>query len=159
MSTAALDASGAATPPTTAVTTICAELGCHPLRGQFKCEFFPRTQLDDEERRTRTTIDKREKVPPRWKVYCYGERQCKWQLNYCYNRTNLAYGLHIHCLQHDGHKLDSPFPVVNTLISAASVTQTMWDKLMFWVSKRLGGSTLREVTYQSHISQKLVILW
>lgn len=156
MSTAALDASGIATPPTTAVTVACVELGCHPLRGQFKCEFFPRPRLDDEERRTSTTTHKRERVPARWKVYCYGERQCKWQLNYCYNHTNLAYNLHIHCLQHDGHKMDSPFPVVTTLISASHVTEAMWDKLKFWVSKRMGGSTLREVSYQSHCSQKSV---
>ena len=130
----------------------CAGLGCHPSRGQLKCEFHPRRNKDDKKSRAAVTNGKRNRRPPRWKMFCPGERLCLWQLNYYFGDKSKMYRLQSTNHDHEGHTIDPPSTDVMRLLSTSDMTDGMWTKLCQLVTIRIGGLKLREVSTQSHHS-------
>ena len=139
----------------------CETFGCHPYFGQIKCEFYRRKKTNDKKKREEVIPRepnncKRNTGKVRWKEFCFSGRVCPWQVNYTYGHTRRAFELSAVCLQHEGHKFESPSPASIHLTAASQVSAAMWKKLDFWVKVALGGRKLRIVRVQSKHSLIIV---
>ena len=125
--------------------------GCTPYRGEFQCEFRPRSGVDDEEERDKQTEDGEVNHTVKMrKVLRDGPRRCEWALRYRFVVKQARYLVVVEEGEHKGHRYRVQGPGGEEwVLEYGDLTAAMKESIHAWLRMR-GSNTamVRQVLLQ-----------